>query len=51
LDELNKKLADLEYPTHDKINNVIEEFAVKPDHVPLKYTLFGDKLDIIERFS
>jgi 3-hydroxyisobutyryl-CoA hydrolase len=49
LEAMNKKLSDLDNPTHELINNIIQEYAVKSDHAPSRYTLFGDKLNIIKR--
>ncbi|KAG2204452.1 hypothetical protein INT47_005243 [Mucor saturninus] len=49
LDAMNAKLAELSHPTLDLINNIIQEFSVKADHVPSKYSLFGEKLNIIDR--
>ncbi|KAI7891031.1 ClpP/crotonase-like domain-containing protein [Mucor mucedo] len=49
LDAMNAKLAELSHPTLDLINNIIQEFSVKADHIPSKYSLFGEKLNIIDR--
>lgn len=47
---MKKELNELENPKHESINKVINSYAVKVDHVPSKYTLFGEKMDVIERY-
>lgn len=48
---MQTKLNELEDATHESINRVIESYAVKQDHTPSSYTLFGHKLDVIERYT
>lgn len=47
---MQTELNELEDATHESINRVIESYAVKQDHTPSSYTLFGHKLDVIERY-
>ncbi|KAI8068917.1 ClpP/crotonase-like domain-containing protein [Thamnidium elegans] len=49
LSAMQAELNELEDATHDSVNRVIESYAVKQDHKASSYTLFGHKLDVIER--
>ncbi|KAG1461057.1 hypothetical protein G6F46_005755 [Rhizopus delemar] len=44
---LEAKLSEIEFISHDKVHEIIEEFAVKKDHKPSVYTLYGDTLKTI----
>lgn len=48
---MQAELNELEDATHDSVNRVIESYAVKQDHKASSYTLFGHKLDVIERYT
>ncbi|CAO3656453.1 unnamed protein product [Mucor hiemalis] len=49
LEALGEKLSRLRDFSVDAIDSAIQEIAVKAAHKPTNYTLFGEKLEIIER--
>lgn len=49
LEALGERLSSLQDLSLDAIDSAIQDVAVTASHTPSQYTLFGRKLEIIER--
>ncbi|GAA5795986.1 hypothetical protein HPULCUR_001351 [Helicostylum pulchrum] len=45
---IKQSLIDLNNPSYSTIREVIEKYSVKPDHIPISYTLHGERRNIID---